>query len=129
MHKTFIILFLICLPLFFTGCIPVLIGAGAVAGYTVSNDSATGNVESSYRALWDLSLEILKDMNAEILEANESKGYVKFKASGYSLTLHIYTLTLKTQKLKVTARKYCLPKPQFAQKIFLKIVDNVKTVE
>jgi len=56
------------------GCIPVLIGAGIVTGYSLSNSTASGNVNVEYRVLWDICLDKLESMEAEILVSNESKG-------------------------------------------------------
>lgn len=108
-----------------SGCIPVLIAGGLVVGYTLSADSAAGNVKSEYRELWDVSVERLEDMDAEIIQANESKGIIKAKISDNSLTLEIDTINSLTQRLKVSARRYLLPRPQYAQQIFFKIVEDL----
>ncbi len=111
-----------------TGCAPVLIGAGvgAVAGYTLSNDSAVGNLRTEYRQLWDLCIEKLESLEAEIVEANESKGIIRAVISENKVTIKIDTITSQTQRLRVSARKYLLPKPHFAQKIFLKITEELR---
>lgn len=112
------------------GCIPIIIGvaagAGAVVGYSLSNDTASGNVKTDYRSLWDLTMETLKGEDADIAEVNESKGTIKAKIDEYTLTARIDTLSQDTQRLKVTARKGMFPKPDFAQKIFFKITDKLK---
>ncbi|MFA6281169.1 MAG: DUF3568 family protein [Candidatus Omnitrophota bacterium] len=110
-----------------TACIPVLIvGTGAVAGYSLSSDSAIGEMKCDYRSLWDITVDKLESMQAEISFSNESKGLIKAKISGYSVTVKIDELSSKIQKLKISARKNLLPKPQFAQKIFLKIAEDLK---
>jgi len=124
-------IFVVCglLPIILShicGCVPLLVGAGVATGYTLSNDAATGNVESEYRILWDLCMDKLEEMQVENLTVNESKGLLKAKISGNSVTIKINTINPKTQKLKVSARKYLLPKPQFAQRIFIKIVEELK---
>lgn len=108
------------------GCIPVLVGTGVVAGYTLSNDSAIGEVKCDYRTLWDVSTDKLQSLKAEILSSNESKGLIKAKVSDNDVTIKIDTLSPTMQKLKISARKYLLPKPQFAQKIFVKIVQDLE---
>jgi hypothetical protein len=114
------------LLLFFSaGCIPLFIGAGAVVGYTLTNDSAIGNVKTEYRTLWDLCLDKLETMEAEILTANESKGTIKARVLEYDLTIRINTINSENQKLIVSARRYLLPKPQFAQKVFFKIIEDL----
>ncbi len=107
-------------------CVPVLVGTGVVAGYTLSNDSAIGEVKCDYRTLWDVTTDKLQNLKAEILASNESKGLIKAKISDNDITVKIDTLSQSVQKLKISARKYLLPKPQFAQKIFVKIVQDLE---
>jgi hypothetical protein len=109
-----------------SACIPVLVGTGVVAGYTLSNDSAIGEVKCDYRTLWDVSTDKLQSLKAEILSSNESKGLIKAKVSDNDVTIKIDTISPAMQKLKISARKYLLPKPQFAQKIFVKIVQDLE---
>ena len=111
--------------LLLTGCIPLIVGGGIVTGYALSNDSAMGNVKCEYRVLWDLCLDKLETMEAEVLYANESRGKIKAKVSDNSVTIKITTAGSELQRLKVTARKFLLPKPQFAQKVFFKIVQDL----
>ena len=116
----------VCILFLLGGCIPLIIGAGMVTGYSLSNDSAKGNVTTEYRLLWDLCLDKLQTMEAEILVTNESKGLIKARASENDLTISINTINAETQRLSVSARKYLLPKPQFAQKVFFKIVEDLQ---
>jgi hypothetical protein len=119
-------LFSLFILFFITGCIPVLIGTGAAVGYTLSNDSATGEIKTEYRHLWDISTDTVATMNAEIIINNESKGLIKANISGYDVTIKIDQISQGLQKLKVSARKYLMPKPHFAQKIFVKISEELK---
>lgn len=107
------------------GCVPLMIGAGVAAGYTLSGDSASGNIDSEYRVLWDLCLERLENMEAEILVANESKGVIKARVSENNVVVSINAVNPETQRLKVSARRFLLPKPQFAQKVFYKILQDL----
>lgn len=108
------------------GCIPLFIGAGVLAGYTLSNDSAAGNVKIEYHELWNSCRDILMQERGEILVSDESRGLIKAKIEGNSITLKISSITQSVQKLVVSARKNFLPKPQFAQKIFFDIIDQIK---
>ncbi|MDD3295991.1 MAG: hypothetical protein PHU64_01360 [Candidatus Omnitrophica bacterium] len=110
----------------FAGCVPALIGVGVVTGYALSGDSATGNVNSEYRVLWDLCLDKLETMEAEIILVNESKGMVKAVVSENSVVVKLNTINSSTQRLKVSARRCFMPRPQFAQKVFFKIVEELK---
>lgn len=119
------ITFLMIGVLLLTGCVPALIAAGVVTGYGLSNDSASGNVSAEYRILWDICLDTLDIMEAEILVVDESKGMIKAKISEHSVVVKINTLTPESQRLRVSARRNFLPKPQFAQKVFFKIVKDL----
>jgi len=109
-----------------SACVPILVGTGVVAGYTLSNDSAIGEVKCDYRTLWDVSMDKLQNLKAEILTSNESKGLIKAKVTDNDVTIKIDAISPSMQKLKISARKYLLPKPQFAQKIFVKIVQDLQ---
>ena len=112
--------------LLITGCIPVLIGAGVVTGYSLSNATASGNVKVEYRVLWDMCLDKLETMEAEILVSNESKGTIKAKLSEHSIAIKVNSINVDTQRLKVSARQLLMPKAQFAQKIFLKLISELQ---
>lgn len=107
------------------GCVPAIIAGGLVVGYSLSSDSASGNVKAEYRELWDICLERLATMDAELISANESKGIIKAKISDNSLTLRIDTINSMTQRLRVSSRRYLLPRPQYAQQVFFKIVEDL----
>jgi len=108
------------------GCIPVLIGAGIVTGYSLSNATASGNVNVEYRVLWDICLDKLESMEAEILVSNESKGVIKANLSEHGIAVKISSISTDTQRLKVSARQLLMPKAQFAQKIFLKLISDLQ---
>ena len=108
------------------GCIPVLIGAGVVTGYSLGNATANGNVRVEYRILLDKCLDKLESMEAEILSSNESKGIIKARLSEHKITIKIDSISVDTQRLKVSARQLLMPKSQFAQKIFLKLISDLQ---
>ncbi|MBU1112248.1 MAG: hypothetical protein KKH93_00015 [Candidatus Omnitrophica bacterium] len=111
--------------LLLSGCVPALIAAGLVTGYSLSNASAMGNVKSEYRVLWDVCSDVLEDMEAEVLLVRESQGMIKARISDHNITVKINTISSDSQRLKVSARRNFLPKPQMAQKVFLKIVEDL----
>lgn len=115
------------LALFSGGCVPVLVGAGVATGYMVSNDSAAGNVTASYRDVWDITLDVLNAQEAEVISAVESRGMIKaLLADDVGVTVKITTVDPDTQRVKVSARKCYLPKPEFAQKVFFKIINELE---
>jgi hypothetical protein len=116
-----------CIALFLLyGCAPVLLGVGVVTGYTLSGDSAIGNVKAEYRVLWDVCMDKLQSMESEVVYSDESKGVIKARVADNSVVVKINTVNSENQKLRVSARKFFLPKPQFAQKVFLKIVESLE---
>ena len=108
-----------------SGCVPLIIGAGVLTGYALSGDSASGEVDSDYRTLWDLCIRTLEEMEAEVTDSNESKGLIRARLSNHDVTVSINTLSPKVQNLKIAARKHLLPKPHFAQKIFLEVMQSL----
>tara|TARA_B100000315_G_C14539493_1_gene570143 strand:- start:616 stop:984 length:369 start_codon:yes stop_codon:yes gene_type:complete len=119
------IIFLALVPLVLAGCIPLIIGFGVLTGYGLSSDSAIGNVKVEYRVLWDLCVDKLEVLEAEMLQSDESRGLIKARISDNDVTIKIKNISLETQRLKVSARRIMMPKPQFAQKIFYKIIEDL----
>lgn len=118
----------LCLAFLFlcSGCVPVLIGAGLVGGYALGVDSATGRVSLEYRRLWDLCVATLREREAEILAINEARGHIKALVQEHSVVIRINSITPKAQRLRVSARRYMMPRPHFAQEIFFEIIDAIR---
>ncbi len=116
---------LLCIVVFI-GCAPVLVGTGIVTGYILSNDSAMGNISIGYHQLWTVCKETLDYEGADIIFAKESAGVIKAKLSDVDITLKIDSASSDIQRLKVSARRYLLPKPYIAQDIFTKIVKSLE---
>ncbi|MBU2102313.1 MAG: DUF3568 family protein [Candidatus Omnitrophota bacterium] len=121
-----LILILMVVPMLCSGCIPLLVGAGVVTGYSLSNDAAIGNLSVQYDRLWKRCELTLEKMQATILEAKQSKGLIKARMSDNDVTIRIDTIDNANQRLRVSARRFMMPKPQFAQKVFFKITENLK---
>ena len=109
-----------------SGCVPVILGAGVVTGYALSNDSAMGNINVGYHDLWVACKDILDYERADIIDAKESSGVIKAKISDVNFTLKIDSLSDDVQRLKISARKYLVPKPYVAQDIFAKIAKSLE---
>ena len=109
-----------------SGCVPVILGAGVVTGYVLSNDSAMGNINVSYHDLWVACKDILDTERADIIDAKESSGVIKAKISDVNLALKIDSLSDDVQRLKISVRKYLVPKPYIAQDIFAKIAKSLE---
>ena len=110
----------------FTGCVPLLIGTGIVTGFLVTKDTVSGNFEVSREKLWQTALAAL-DEKAEIVEQDQSKGYMKGTVGKDEIVIKIKELTESSQNLRVTARKaFALANLTLAQEVFSKIVRNLE---
>jgi len=109
-----------------SGCVPIILGAGVVTGYALSNDSAMGNINTGYQDLWTACKDVLDSERADIIDAKESSGVIKAKISDINFTLKIDSLSDNVQRLKISARKYLVPKPYIAQDIFAKIAKSLE---
>lgn len=117
---------LVAFSFLFSGCVPVLIGAGVAGGYALGSDSATGRVSVDYPFLWDLCIEVLQEKDAEFLAMNQARGHMKALVFEHAVTIRLDSITPKTQRLRVAARRYFMPRPQFAQEIFFEILDRLR---
>ena len=117
---------LLIMAVLVSGCVPLILGAGLVTGYMLSNDYALGTVKTDYRTLWDVSLDTVSTAEFNILEADESKGTIKMKDSDVDVTLKISSLGVDEQRLKIAARKYLIPQPAYAQKVFFRIIRELE---
>jgi len=118
--------YLLIVVLFISGCIPIIIGAGVVTGYALGSDYASGNVKTGYHTLYNICLDKIKDMETDITSSDESRGIIKAKISDNSVVIKISSINSELQRLRVSARRYVIPKSQFAQKIFFKIVEGLQ---
>jgi len=109
----------------FIGCVPVLIGTGVVTGYLATKDSVSGNIETSFDKLWEVSLRVVSK-RAEITDRDKDLGLIKAKKGKDQITIKIKELTEHSYNLKVTCRKaLALANLKLAQEIFTKIVRNL----
>jgi hypothetical protein len=108
-----------------TGCaVPLLTEKTIVSNIAVGSSSIRGSIKSEYRVLWDLCMSKLEAAEAEEINVNESKGIIKTHIANISLKIKIDSIDFQTQRLKISASKYLLSKPEFAQKIFFEIADE-----
>ena len=124
--KTFFCVLVVSMLFSYTGCAPVLIGVGAVSGYMLSNDAATGEVTGSYSTLWNACIDRLEAEGVTIMESIESDGLIRGERAKEHIVVKIESLNSNVQRLKVAARKYLIPKPYVAQDIFVKIVKDLE---
>jgi hypothetical protein len=124
MRPLFVVYISLCLLL--SGCIPILIGAGGVAGYLATKDTALGNVETSFDKLWSTALKVAEE-SGDITEENDKTGLIKATSGRNSITIVIKELTEHSYSLRVTCRKsMALANLSLAQSLFTKIVRRIK---
>ena len=105
------------------GCVFVVLGSvAAVGGYVISPDTVEGLTKKSEKAVWNSAVEILSIMG-KVTEQYQEKGMVVAQVSGATVTVTVYSMTEKTVKLRVKARKSFLPKIGMAQDVFTKIMN------
>lgn len=100
-----------------------LVGAGA--GYEITSDSAKGHFDTSFARAYQVSLNIIKPQG-NITMDDEKGGWIKAVIDNYNTAVHIEQLTERTVQVTVSARKYALPKPQFARDILSRISKKLK---
>jgi len=104
--------------------LPMLCGCwfilGGAAGYEMTSDSAIGHYDTSFTRAYKASLHVIQ-AQGNITMQDESGGWIKADIDNNNVAVHIEQLTEKTAKITVSARKYTLPKPQFAREILSKI--------
>ena len=108
------------------GCVPILVVGSLVTGYGLSNDSAVGRINIGYHDLWVSCLDKLEALHAGTIVGKESDGLIKAKMADVDITIRIDSLSNDVQRLKVSARKYLVPKPHIAQDVFFKITKDLK---
>ena len=116
--KALVLILLLTAP----GCVAAVIGTAALGGYAISPDTVEGLTARDEDAVWDAVVEVLSIMG-RVTEQYEQKGMVVAQVSGAKVTVTIYTMSQKTVKLRVKARKSFLPKIAIAQDVFAKIMN------
>ena len=122
-HKAFIFSLLVLTVPLFSSCTALLIG-GAI-GYEISSDSVKADVDTSYDRAYDASLETIRAMGGLSID-KKTEGWVKSDLNNYNVAVHLEKLTEKTVRITISARKYALPKPQYARDVLVKILNRLK---
>lgn len=108
---------------------PVLSGcwflAGGAAGYEVSADSVRGHFDTTFEHAYQVSRKVIRSLDNTTME-DEKGGWLKANIEDHNVAVHIEKLTARTVRVTVSARKYALPKAQFARNILDKISDRLK---
>lgn len=111
-----------------SGCAAVVAGTaiGAAGGYAASKDTIQGDTDKPYDSLWNTSQDVARSRGT-IKEDNYTKGTIKLVASDSSLVwIKLIRMTRATTRLRVSSRRFHLPKLELAQELYTKIMDEVR---
>lgn len=117
--STFLLLFAL------NGCTAVLIGAGAAGGVALSNDEVSTFIDTDSQTIFDRSQDVLIEMG-QITQINKNAGIIRVDIGDSKVICIIEVVTEKTVKLRVKARKNCLPNVDLAHIISTKIMKRCK---
>lgn len=93
---------------------------GAVLGVIVADDDAAKDFNKGYGAIFDHCEKFLKD-HGQIKTSDRKKGMIDGKIDGVDVKFEIQEISWIKTRVKVTARKFMLPKPEFAGGILYQI--------
>ncbi len=107
------------------GCAPLLVGAGALGGYAISQDSVRNQFDMSQERLYARSLEVAKQMGFVTAE-DARHGTIEVKIQDTNVKITVTQLTKKSVELKVKARNTLLmPEINIAQSVYNKIIEKL----
>ena len=98
---------------------------GGAAGYEMTSDSARGHYDTSFPRAYKASVHVMLSQG-NITMQEEKSGWVKADIDNHNVAVHVEQLTERTAQITVSARKYTLPKPQFARDILSKISKELR---
>ncbi len=108
------------------GCAPILLAtAGAVAGYAVSKDSVTIDLDRSWDRVWASCLEEAKHLG-KIKREDRVKGRIDARINEADAVITLDQLTPATVRVVIRARKRLLPQVEVAQKLGIGIARRVE---
>ncbi len=108
-----------------SGCIFVIAGSlGAVGGYAITRDTIQGEYDAKYSDAWSSTLNVC-NMFGTLSTKDQSKGTVEALIDKAKVKVEITQLTPEAIRVKVKARKGIFPRLGTAEKVFVKIVQQL----
>lgn len=101
------------------GFVPIAVGSTILG-----KDSNEEIVDFNYNKVYDAALKVITKSGA-VKSANKEAGIINADVNNATVTVYI-TEAEKGAKIKVSARKYFLPKPEVASGIIYKIKEELK---
>ncbi|MFC1709751.1 hypothetical protein ACFL2J_06835 [Candidatus Omnitrophota bacterium] len=96
-----------------------------VAAVLIGNDSGSSDFNYDFEKVYNTAIETVKEMG-EVIKEDKGNGVVKGKVSGSSITIEITELEPNKTQMKVSARKFMLPKPEVAEGVIYEISQKLK---
>ncbi|MDP1853344.1 MAG: DUF3568 family protein [Candidatus Omnitrophota bacterium] len=112
-----------CLSL--SGCAWMVLGVGVAGGYAISKDAIAGELDKDYDSIWTAAEKVSSIMGT-VKNKDRTKGFIDADVDKARVSINIERLTPETLRLKVSARKYMMPNIALAQKIFVKINQEIE---
>jgi hypothetical protein len=119
-------LVLIPLILFGAGCAPILlVGAGAVAGYAVSRDAVTVDLDAPRGDVWRAAVEETKRLGGQIKKQDAGNGRLDAQIQKTDVVVTLEQLSPATVRVVIRARKNLMPQLELAQRLGVNIARQV----
>ncbi|HAJ56988.1 MAG TPA: hypothetical protein DCL35_04380 [Candidatus Omnitrophica bacterium] len=97
---------------------------GAVGGYAITRDTIQGEYDAKYDAAWKAALNACNMLGA-VSNRDSTKGIVEALVDKAKIKIEIAQLTPVAIRVKVKARKGLFPRLGTAEKVFVKIVQQL----
>jgi hypothetical protein len=107
------------------GCIFLIAsGVGAVGGYAITRDTIQGEYDARYSDAWKSAIHIC-DMLGTVTSRDSNKGTLEAAVDQAKVKVEIMQLTPESVRIKVKARKGIFPRLGTAERVFVKIVQQL----
>ena len=113
----------VVLSLNLSGCVLLLLGAGAAGGYAASKDAVTNHYDLPQDTVFRHALAVAKEMGNITLE-DPKHGVIKATIQEANVTITVKPITSRTVELQVKARNV-MPKVETAQEVYGRIVKRL----
>ena len=109
------------------GCAPMLLAtAGAVAGYAVSKDSVTLDMDRSWNQVWAACLEEVRYLGGRIKKEDGKDGRLDAQIKKTDVVVTLEQLTHSTVRVVIRARRNLLPQVEIAQRLGVGIAQRAR---
>jgi hypothetical protein len=126
MRRAVLLFSVLCLLSSASGCAPVLLATvGAVAGYAISKDSVTLDLDRPWNQVWQACLAEIQE-EGRLKKTDQANGRLDARVKETDVVLTLEQLTPSTVRVVIRARQTLLPKVEVAQRIGLGVARRVK---